>query len=99
VLHRLSDRVTLRAGYSQGDQPIPRDETFFNIIAPGVVEEHVSLGATFAVDERSEISVAYTRGLEKEVNGAGSIPPMLGGGEADISLAEDSFGLAWSVTY
>jgi long-chain fatty acid transport protein len=99
VLHQYSDRVTLRAGYSQGDQPVPRDQTFFNIIAPGVVEEHVSLGATFAFNERNELSIAYTRGLEHEVHGKGSIPAMLGGGEANISLAEDSFGLAWSLIY
>ncbi len=99
VVHRLSDRVTLRAGYSHGDQPIPRDETFFNIIAPGVIEDHVSLGATFAVGERNEISIAYTRALEEEVNGKGSIPPMLGGGEAGFSMSEDSFGLAWSIKY
>ncbi|MBK6280057.1 MAG: outer membrane protein transport protein [Gammaproteobacteria bacterium] len=99
VLHRYSDRVTLRAGYSRGDQPVPRDQTFFNIIAPGVVEEHASLGATFAVNERNELSIAYTHGLEEEVRGKGSIPPMLGGGEANISLAEDSFGLAWSMRY
>jgi long-chain fatty acid transport protein len=62
VLHQYSDRVTLRAGYSQGDQPVPRDQTFFNIIAPGVVEEHVSLGATFAFNERNELSIAYNAG-------------------------------------
>jgi hypothetical protein len=27
------------------------------------------------------------------------IPPMLGGGEADISPGEDSFALTWSVRY
>jgi long-chain fatty acid transport protein len=39
--------VTLRAGYVTLDQPIPQSQTFFNILAPGVVEDHITLGATW----------------------------------------------------
>jgi long-chain fatty acid transport protein len=101
VVHRWSERLTLRAGYSQSDQPIPREETFFNIVAPGVVEEHLSFGATWAIDTRNELSVQYTHAFEHEVKGRNSIPPGfppegLGGGEANLELAEDSFGVSWA---
>lgn len=99
VVHELSGRLTLRAGYSHGDQPIPREEMLLNIIAPGLIEDHVSLGASWALDAKNEISVAYTHAFEHEVHGKGSIPPMLGGGEASASLAEDSFGIAWSLAF
>ncbi|WP_230369895.1 OmpP1/FadL family transporter [Paludibacterium denitrificans] len=42
----LSDTLTLRGGYSHADQPVPSSQTLFNVLAPGVVQNHVSLGAT-----------------------------------------------------
>lgn len=101
VVHTFSDRLTLRAGFSHGDQPIPREETFFNIIAPGVVERHASIGATWAFSERHELSLQYTHVFEHDVNGRNSIPPGfppagLGGGEANLELSENSFGIAWT---
>jgi long-chain fatty acid transport protein len=35
---------TWRAGFSTGDQPITPSEVFFNILAPGVMEEHLTAG-------------------------------------------------------
>ncbi len=37
---------TWRFGFSTGDQPIPPSEVLFNILAPGVMEEHVTVGFT-----------------------------------------------------
>ena len=87
------------AGYSHGDQPIPDDQTFLNIIAPGVVEDHLSVGASWKLDACNELSVAWTHAFEEDVDGSGSIPAMLGGGEANVKLAEDSVGIAWSRTF
>lgn len=87
-------RLTLRAGYSHTTQPVPADQTLFNIIAPGVVKEHLSLGGTWKLDA-GELSVAYTHAFKNTVHGAGSIPLMMGGGEANIHLQEDVLGVAW----
>lgn len=35
-----------RVGYSHGDQPIPDSEVLFNILAPGVMEDHFTFGFT-----------------------------------------------------
>ncbi|MDH3743977.1 MAG: outer membrane protein transport protein [Acidobacteriota bacterium] len=37
---------TWRLGFSTGDQPIPPSEVLFNILAPGVMEEHFTIGFT-----------------------------------------------------
>lgn len=37
---------TWRFGASTGDQPIPSSEVLFNILAPGVMEEHFTIGFT-----------------------------------------------------
>lgn len=94
VSYSISD-WTLRAGYSHASQPIPASQTFLNILAPGVVQDHVSLGATWRTSRNGELSFAYTHGFKKTVRGSGSIPSSYGGGEADIHLSEDIFGLAY----
>ena len=86
---------TLRGGYSHASHPIPNDQTFLNILAPGVIQDHLSLGTTWRQGKSGELSLAYTHGFKKTVSGSGSIPIAYGGGEANIHLAEDIFGLAY----
>ncbi len=94
--YALSDSLTARAGVSGNSQPIPAQETFINIIAPGVVRTHLTLGATWKHGERNAINVAYMHAFRETVNGAGSIPPAFGGGEVDNWLSENSLGVSWS---
>jgi long-chain fatty acid transport protein len=95
----LSDKLTLRAGYSHNTQPIPASQTFFNILATGVVQDHLNLGATWNISKQNEVTVAFMHAFEKSVNGSGSMPITLGGGEANIHMNENSLGLAYSWKY
>lgn len=90
-----SDHLRLRAGYNHSGQPIPSDQTLFNILAPGVVQDHVSAGATWTLADGGELSVAYTQALKETVPGRGSIPPGFGGGEANLHLEEYILGFAY----
>jgi long-chain fatty acid transport protein len=91
--------LTLRAGYNHGEQPIPESETLFNILAPGVVENHATFGGTWRVTPDAEISFAYMHAFEKTVNGSDSIPAEFGGGESNLTMSQDSFGVAFGMTY
>jgi len=98
--YELSPDLTLRGGYSHVGQPVPASQTLLNILAPGVVRDHLTFGATWAQGKTGELSVAYTHGFKTTVNGSGSIPPGnppggFGGGEANIHLGEDIFGIAY----
>jgi long-chain fatty acid transport protein len=96
--HRWSSDLTLRAGYSHSRQPVPAGETFFNILAPGVVQDHYTLGLTWRMGS-GELSGLYTCGAGKPVNGAGSIPPGappgFGGGNANVRLKETIIGISY----
>jgi len=96
TLVKVSDQVTVRAGFSDNHQPVPASQTFFNVLAPGVVERHATLGLSWSPSVANEISVSYLHAFRENINGSGSIPPAFGGGEANISLEENSFGLSWS---
>lgn len=89
-----SPKLTLRAGYGRSENPVPPSETLMNIVAPGVVQDHFTLGATFKLSESTDISAYAMRAPRNEVAGAGSIPALFGGGEASIALAETSLGLS-----
>lgn len=96
VIHQLNDAWTLRAGYSHATQPIPKSETFLNILAPGVVQDHLTLGFTWKASSNSEWSAHYSHGFEKVVKGANSIPSTtFGGGEANLRLKEDIIGVSY----
>ncbi len=99
VSYDVSKNLTLRAGYSTADQPIPSSETLFNILAPGVVEDHITLGATWRLQNGGELSLAYMHAFKKTVNGSGSIPSGFGGGEANLSMYQDSFGVAYGMKF
>lgn len=97
--YQVDPQLTLRAGYSHNDQPIPNDQTFLNILAPGVIQDHLSLGATWSVDQRQELSVAYTYGLKKKIKGNQSIPTAFGGGEANLEMDQHILGLSYGLKF
>jgi len=99
VTYDLNPNVTLRAGYITLKQPIPSNQTFLNILAPGVVEDHLTLGATWKMGTNGELTVMYMHAFEKEVNGSGSIPMAMGGGEANLRMSQDSLGVAYGWKY
>lgn len=97
VSHDWSESLTVRAGYNRNNQQIPSSETMFNILAPGVVQDHVTLGATWNLSKENEVTFSYMHAFKQTVNGAGSIPAAFGGpGEANINMYQDSFGIAYS---
>jgi long-chain fatty acid transport protein len=89
-----SKDLTLRGGVSHTGQPIPQEQTFFNILAPGVVRDHLTLGATWKTGG-GELSVSYAHAFKETVNGSNSIPASFGGGNANIHLDENILGVAY----
>jgi long-chain fatty acid transport protein len=61
--------LTWRGGYSYQGQPIPESEMLFNIVAPGVVEQHLTFGLSKSVGREKEITFAVMRAFRKEVSG------------------------------
>ena len=85
-----------RAGYSQGKQPIQDTEMPFNILAPGVIEQHATVGFTRAMADKQELNFALTRAFSHSVSGPN---PLEAPGQQTIELKMDqwqiAFGYAW----
>lgn len=91
----MSRDLTLRGGYNRGDQPIPASETLFNILAPGVMKDHYTLGATWTLASKSELTLAYMYAPTVKVNGVNSIPAPFGGGNVNLKMKQMSLGIAY----
>lgn len=100
VSYEVSKDLTLRAGVSTNRQPIPARETFFNILAPGVMENHLTLGGTWTLANKNEVTVGYMHAFKKSVNGSGSVAATgMGAGEANLHMSQDSLGLAYGIKF
>jgi long-chain fatty acid transport protein len=93
VQWQANDAWTLRAGYNKGDNPVNADNVTFNILAPGVIEEHLTLGATMKLDAESEISASYMHALANSVTGSGKT---MAGGTETIKMKQNSLGIQYS---
>ncbi|WP_230412273.1 OmpP1/FadL family transporter [Undibacterium hunanense] len=96
AIYEYNKALDLRAGYNHGGQAVQSDQTFFNILAPGVVQDHLTFGATFKNTPNTEISFSYSHGFKKTINGVNSIPAPFGGGNANVSLSENIVGIAFA---
>jgi long-chain fatty acid transport protein len=63
----------LRAGYSYGNQPIPDTEMLFNILAPGVIEHHITAGCTKKIGSNQEVHLSVMYALENDISGANTL--------------------------
>ncbi|HKK14909.1 MAG TPA: outer membrane protein transport protein [Gammaproteobacteria bacterium] len=59
VSYEYSDKWTFRGGVNYAKSPIPNDQALFNVLAPGVVQTHGTLGFTYATSPNNELTVAY----------------------------------------
>jgi long-chain fatty acid transport protein len=97
VQWQASSQWTLRAGLNVGDNPIQSRDVTFNILAPGVMTKHVTLGGTYAMSPTTEVSFSYMYAPENSVSGTtlfDSLPPTTGtGGTETIKMSQQSIGV------
>ena len=65
-----SSQWAWRVGYSHGDQPIPESEVLFNILAPGVMEDHFTFGfSRFFTGGLKEFNMAFMYAPSNSITG------------------------------
>jgi len=95
---QVTDKFALRAGYNYSDNPVPEENSFFNVSAPAIIQHHITAGFGFEFHEGVEASVAYYRALENEVSGPLWHPAMgaIPGSDVTSSMFEDSILMQFS---
>lgn len=82
---------TWRIGYSHGDQPIEPSEVLFNILAPAVIEDHLTFGFTKDTGNNRELNFSFMYAPNTSLSGSNPFDPT-----QTISLEMDQFELEFS---
>ena len=86
--YKYSQQLTLSAGWNHGDNPITPANVTFNILAPGVIEDHLTLGFTYTLASGNELTMSYMHAFSNDVSGASILPVMASGGTQPPSGTE-----------
>lgn len=89
---KVRDKMTARFGYSHTDSPISSDQVLFNIIAPGVIEDHVTAGMTFDTD-MGDVNLMFMHAFHNSVKGRNPFDPTQ---EIRIKMHQTEVGMSWS---
>jgi long-chain fatty acid transport protein len=95
VNYAINSTWQVRAGWGRSENPIPSSQTLLNILAPAVVKNQFTLGATWTAPSGYQVSGYLLQAPRTTVSGSGSIPDRFGGGEASISLGETVVGIGF----
>ena len=90
---KQNESWTWRGGLSYGAQPIPSSQVLFNILAPGVVQRHLTTGFTRALTDKDDLNFSFMYSPSKTVSGPNPLSP---GQTIDLSMNQLSFQLGWS---
>lgn len=81
------DNWILRGGYSYGKQPIPEEEVLFNILAPGIIENHLALGFSREVGQQGNmLHFSFNYAFNNSVQAPNPLDP-----EQEIKLSMQQF--------
>lgn len=95
VMYKLPEMWTLYGGYSYGQQPIPESEVLFNIIAPAVVESHITLGCSKSINKSNEIMIGFMYAPANNVTGANPLDPP-SGQTIDLQMSQFQIELGYT---
>ena len=92
VQWQATPKLTMRAGINVGDNPIKSADVTFNILAPGVITKHYTLGGTYALSNTSEVSFSFMYAPSNSVSGAN----LLGAPGSDtIRMSQKALGVQY----
>ena len=109
--YQYAPNLMLRAGYNHAKTPLKSTQTFFNILAPATVEDHLTLGATWMLADKSELTLSYMHAFEKKVTGLSASDGKCGnlgagctgggviGHPVDLKMHQNAIGIAYGMKF
>lgn len=94
-----SEANTLRFGYSHGEQPIQDEDVLFNILAPGVMEQHITFGLTHRTASGSAWDFSLMYAPEKNITGPSLFDPgadFMSPQTIELEMTQFEFEVAYS---
>ncbi|PUE21225.1 MULTISPECIES: OmpP1/FadL family transporter [unclassified Limnohabitans] len=98
VQWQATSTMVLRAGYNQSTNPVKAENITFNILAPGVITQHVTVGGTYALSKDSELTWAYMYAPKNTVTGPSMYNGMMPGASGiteTVRMSQQSLGVQY----
>jgi long-chain fatty acid transport protein len=95
VAYAINPALTVRAGWNHSGNPVPGSQVLLNTLAPGIVENHLTLGGSYALNPSTDISVDYVHAFKNTVTGG--LPTQFGypsSASETLHMDEDTVGVA-----
>jgi long-chain fatty acid transport protein len=67
--YQATDRLTIRGGYLYNMNPIRDTATLFNVQAPGIIQNTLTLGTSYQVNDNVTLSLAWMHGFRNAIQG------------------------------
>jgi long-chain fatty acid transport protein len=97
VQWQATSTMVLRAGYNHSTNPVKAENVTFNILAPGVITQHYTVGGTYALSKDSEFTWAYMYAPKNTVTGLSMYNSMIPapGITETIRMSQQSLGVQY----
>ena len=87
--YKYSSDLTLRAGYNYAKAPFSGDQNYFNFVALATTESHLSLGATWMLPNKSEISLMYMHAFDHGISDSAT--------DSTVRMKQDAIGISYGM--
>lgn len=67
--YQMTDALSVRAGYSWSENPIPSSQASANAASPLIIQHSLSAGASYQMTDAFSLSLAYMHSLENSITG------------------------------
>ena len=88
-----SKQDIFRVGYSHANQTIRSSQVLFNILAPAVIEDHITAGYTHVFNDNSEVSITAMHAFHHSVEGPNPFDPTQ---MIRLKINQFEVGFSWS---
>ena len=102
VQWQMNAKTTLRFGVNRGTNPVSGSSITPNILAPGVMKTHLSIGGTYALTPKSELSWALMHAPSVSVTGPSMFNQMMGTGTAiqeTVRMRQNSIAIQYGMKF
>jgi len=93
---RQNDKWTWRAGYAHASNPIGPEDVTLNILAPGIVQHHISFGGTMNLNDSDSLDFSIGYVPENTVTGGEVTPGGPTPGMIELNMHQFSASIGWT---
>lgn len=95
LIYQYDPTWTLRGGWNYAKSPIDEDtDILFSMVAPAIVQNHLTMGATYQLNTDMELSFSYVHAFKFEQNG-----PTYINYEGGYEMSQDSIGASFAMGF